>query len=330
MFTRARNFCFTLNSPEPAEYEFWRTLCSSQRARDAVQCVYVIYQEEQTQRTEGIVIPWHSATGNELERTIMGRVLGVKHLQGYVELSRAIRLAGIKLRFGPRAHYEKRRGTQAQCIAYCKKEETRLQGGASGEGGEAKLLGKDKLSVVTAELQLGKNLSTLSHDYPQTFIKRGPQIIAYALSQLPDRDEAPKIYILYGKTGTGKTAEAHKRWPEAFWVPRPKKGGWWWYGYTGQKCIALDEWRKGLCSFGTALELFDRYAMTVQCKGACMKMLATTIVVTTNIDPMQWYPGIPWDDKAPLRRRLHDFTEIWDVEDDSTWDDFKYTVRTQL
>lgn len=326
MFTRARNFCFTLNNPTELERVFWTSLADSERARNQVQATYVVYQEER--HDTPMVLPWTSTSGNTLERTITTR--GTPHLQGYVELSRAIRLAGIKRRFGQRCHFERRRGTQAQCVAYCQKEDTRLTGGDAGEGGELKRLGKDKLSVVAALLQEGADVSTLSHDYAATFIKYGAKITTYALSQMPDRNEAPSIIILYGKSGTGKTAEARKRWPDAYWVPRPQKGGWWWTNYMGEKTILLDEWRKGLCAFGFCLILLDRYACTVQQKGACMKMLATTIIITTNVDPIRWYPGMTWEDREPLRRRIRDFAEIWDVDEDSKWDDFQYTVRETI
>ncbi len=322
MFTRSRNFVFTLNNPTFDEYAFWEELCSSERARNKVQCSYCVYQEERHD------VLRHPERGPYSRGQ---RVLGTKHLQGYVECTRAIRLAGIKRRFGPRCHFEQRRGTQSQAILYCQKEETRLAGGATGEGGEPKKLGKDKLSFVAAKVKEGKeSISSLSIDYPGTFIKFGPKIVSYALNLKPHRDEAPKIFILFGKTGTGKTAVAHKKWPNCFWIPHPQKGGWWWTNYQGEKCVGIDEMRNGIMQYSTCLKFFDRYEMTVQVKGTCMKMLGTTIIITTNIDPIRWYPGLTWEAREPLRRRLHDFAKIWDVEDDSTWDDFKYTVRNPI
>ncbi len=328
---RIRNFIFTLNNPEESEREFWQNLADNQRTRDRLQVKYVVYQEERHD-TEEEIIDFTSITGNSGTRTEL--TLGTPHLQGYVELTRAIRLAGIKLRFGSRVHYEKRRGSQAQCIAYCTKTETRLAGGDAGEGGEAKKLGKDKLSVVAAIIKEegAKNvdITSLSHDYASTFIKYGSKITSYILSQLPDREGPPKIIILFGKTGTGKSAYAKEKHSDAYWVPRPQKGGWWWFNYKGQQWIVLDDWRKGFCSYADALRLFDRYSMTVQMKEACMKMVTTNILITTNVDPMQWYPGLSYEEKAPLRRRLHDFAEIRDVPDTATWNNFSWVLRAPM
>ncbi len=59
-------------------------------------------------------------------------------------------------------------------------------------------------------------------------------------------------------------------------------------------------------------------------------MVATTIIFTTNTDPIEWYPNIPYENKTALRRRLRDFATIYDFADDSTWDNIKYTIRATI
>ncbi len=314
--SRIRNFVFTQNNPDAADYEFWTNLATTQRQRDRVQVGYVVFQTEQG-------LGRYDSSGQHRPGTI--------HIQGYVELTRAIRLNGIRRRFPDGIHIEQRRGTQAQAIAYCKKEETRVESGITGEGGEAKKLGKDKLSVVAEVIKQGGDLSTIAHDYPVSSIKYGAKIVKWALDLKGGRDgeTAPSIIILYGSTGTGKSNFAREKYPGAFWVPAPKKGGWWWTNYMGQTVVILDEFRDSV-PFREILRLFDRYPYTVQVKGVCMNCLATTIVVTTNKDPMQWYNGMSWESKAPLRRRFHDYAKIYDVADDSKWDDFKYVIRDQV
>ena len=73
----------------------------------------------------------------------------------------------------------------------------------------------------------------------------------------------PEVIIYYGKTGTGKSASALQEWPNAYWVPWPKKGGWWWPFYSGEDTIILDEWRHQV-SYDEILRLLDRYPFTVQ------------------------------------------------------------------
>ncbi len=309
--TRIRNFCFTLNNPEENEIDFWSNLCNRQRIRDRLHVTYVVFQTERGPpriNNIGITVP------------------GTLHYQGYVELSRAIRMPQLKRTFGERAHIERRRGTQGQAIAYCKKEETRIENALSGEGGDPKKLGKDKLSVVAELIKLGNNLETLQHDYPCTFIQNGASIRSYALQLKGQRHKAPIVHIVYGATGTGKTAWIDNKWPDAYWVPMPRNGGWWWPNYQGQKVAFFDEFANQW-KYHEMLRLLDRYPFDIQEKGGNSNMISETLVFTTNIDPMQWYAGV--QDKTALHRRFRDFATIYDVADDSTWDNFKYTIRVQ-
>ncbi len=296
-FSRGRNFVFTLNNPTTEENFFWQSLLRISDFRNEHNVRYVIFQTER------------SATGTV-------------HLQGYVELNRKYTLTRLRREFGSRTHFERRRGTQAQAIAYAKKEDTRVNGGLAGDGGEAKKLGSDTLSVVAAALKLGSAIKELSEDYPVSFIMHGAKIRSYALNQMGRRMSPPEVIIYYGTTGTGKSATAAKNWPEAYWVPQPRPGGWWWPNYCGEKTVIIDEFANQF-KYHTMLRLLDRYPFDLQEKGSNMQLASNTtrIVFTTNIHPHQWYHNIPYRDKAPLRRRFRDFAKIYTFANDSTWDD---------
>ncbi len=299
---RLRCILGTLNNPTVDEVQFWQKLVTNTQFRQSKQISYVVYQAE------------------------IGHITKVFHYQIYVEFKRAIRMAGIKQRLGPRLHIERRRGTQAQAIAYCTKTDTRAPNGYTGEAGEAKKLGKDTLPTVMAALAEGEELSTVSSDYPCAFVKYGKSIISYSISQKPKRNWVPGCEIYYGKTGTGKTAKANKDYPNAYWIPKPQKGGWWWFNYQGELVVIWDEMRSDI-PFNVCLRFLDRYGFIVQQKGSCMNMIARKIVITTNVDPIEWYPNLSWEKKAPLRRRLRDFCTIYDFESDSTYEDTKWKIR---
>ena len=227
----------------------------------------------------------------------------------------------VKRHFGIRVHFENRKGTQAQAIAYTRKTDTRVVGGLAGDGGEAKKLGKDTVAVVAAALKLGEVLDDLKDDYPVSFILHGAKIRSHALDIMGRRRHAPEVIIYFGRTGTGKSAAVEANWPEAFWVPMPRPGGWWWPRYSGQETIVIDEFANQF-KYHTMLHLIDRHPFDVQEKGSNTQLVDTTrrIVFTTNIHPNQWYHGRPWADKEPLRRRFRDFATIYEFADNSTWD----------
>ncbi len=289
-----RNFVFTLNNPTEENNEFWASLVRLADFRSDKHVRFVVYQ---TERGDG----------------------GTLHLQGYVELDKRMRMAMVRRTFGERGHYEPRRGTQAQARSYVTKEDTRVEDAPRGEGGIPKRLGKDSLQVVSAELKEGKSCEELMHDYPVQFIMHGPKIRSYAMQLKGRRTTAPEVEIYFGKTGTGKSAMAQQKYPDAYWIPNPRKGGWWWPNYCGEEVVVFDEFRHQL-SLDTMLKWLDRYPFDIQEKGNNMNFVSKKIVITTNIHPLQWYPNTEWDVKEPLRRRFKDFCKLTVFEDESTWD----------
>ncbi len=290
---RGRNACWTLNNPTAEETAFWTSLVQLQLFRDEHHVRYVIFQTEISDS-------------------------GTRHFQGYLELNVPMRIGQLKTHFGSRVHFENRRGTQAQAIDYAKKEDTRVVDGLAGQGGEPKKLGKDSIKTVTDAIKSGAPLKELCEDYPGVFINHGSRIREWALNRKPRRMSPPEVIIYYGKTGTGKSAQAAKNWPDAYWVPQPRKGGWWWPNYCGQETVIIDEFANQF-KYHTMLRLLDRYPFDIQEKGNNMQFISKRIVFTTNIHPNQWYHGILYRDKAPLRRRLKDFAKIFTFDDSSTW-----------
>jgi len=79
---------------------------------------YLVYQEEETK-------------------------VGGRHLQGYVHFGTKVAFRTAKKRLGyDHAHLEQARGSPAEASAYCKKEESRVAGGAAFEGGVLPVQGK--------------------------------------------------------------------------------------------------------------------------------------------------------------------------------------------
>lgn len=109
------------------------------------------------------------------------------------------------------------------------------------------------------------------------------------------------VNVFWGVTGSGKSRRAwEEAGPQAYPKdPRTK----FWCGYQGGPNVVIDEFRGGI-DIGHVLRWFDRYPVLVEIKGGATVLRATTIWITSNISPEQWYPGLDPGTQAALLRRL--------------------------
>ena len=120
----------------------------------------------------------------------------------------------------------------------------------------------------------------------------------------------------------------HVKWPE-------NSSTWWWDYYEGGKkddgnesdniedsddedeqplghdTVIMDEFRHNI-SFGRMLSLIDRGPFKIKYHGGMTTMNSHTIVITTNIEPENWYPKKDKEGFSMLRRRFNDFCTIYD------------------
>ena len=97
--SRARNWCFTLNNPSAEELYNLHTILPQAR-----EFRFIVFQLEQ------------------------GLDGATPHVQGYIEFNCQLRLNAAKRLISQRAHLGGEEGSQQQAIAYCEKQETRLEG----------------------------------------------------------------------------------------------------------------------------------------------------------------------------------------------------------
>lgn len=77
-----------------------------------------------------------------------------------------------------------------------------------------------------------------------------------------------------------------------------------WCGYRDQTKVVIDEFR-GAIDIAHLLRWLDRYPVLVEVKGGSRPLLASTIWITSNMDPRTWYPDLDDQTKAALLRRLN-------------------------
>ncbi len=272
---RFRNVCFTWNNPE-GEIDF-----------DLLEMEYLVYQEEISES-------------------------GTYHFQGYCEFKRQMSLNPAKaLLGGATVHLERRRGSQAEAIAYCKKVDTRVAHTDPYEFGEPRSQGKRiDLEGFKDEVLGGKRKRDLVDDH-FAIIARYPKFYEQlTMLNRPARTEQLVVSLLIGDTGLGKTRSVMDKFgvdPDFFVAPL-NNGTMWYDTYDGHSKVLLDDFSGAsshisLCSL---LRLLDRYPVLVPTKGSHTWWLPNEVFVTTNIYPKDWYK---WEGRGEqykaLARRFH-------------------------
>lgn len=259
---------------------------------------------------------------------------GTPHLQGYLvtipnpKNKNGYTLKWLKDNVCPFTHWEPRRGTHEQAVAYCSKVETRLEGpwtrgewsdaaGPSKGGVKGGAVNGSKILAIKKAIDEGSTDPELYEKHFGEMLRYSKGFDRYRMTMKSKfRKWQTKAFVFYGPSGTGKsmaaaeTAEAN--FGEDVYYLDISGDNVWWDGYTGQKCVIIEEFY-GQMKIGYLLKLLDRYPLQVQTKGSYVPFLAEVVFITSNEHPTMWYgkgsaPGepskIPLDVLNALKRRF--------------------------
>lgn len=241
---------------------------------------------------------------------------GTVHYQIYVNFNKVMGLNMVRRAIEPeQAHIAVRQGTKAQCLTYCTKAETRLEGPFwfPNEDSVRKHCGHETgqrtdLNALAEMVRAEWSDAQIAAAAPVHIIKHSKGIDALRLAYAnPGRAGDVIDSVVYvGPSGTGKSYRLRQECPPGvdwFWVSPGK----WFDGYQGQPGLVFDEFRDNWNTYSFMLKLLDLYPFMVERKGAHIQMRATRFRFSTNVHPKAWWnnrPGKPeWRDD-PLRRRL--------------------------
>lgn len=278
-----RNLCFTWNNP-PANVDT--------RIRDWMDThvSYCVYQQEIGEK-------------------------GTPHIQGYLELKKRLTMSSLKSKLGSTIHFENRRGTQAEAIAYCMKEDTRMPGTEPIELGTRKKRANETkgplIRQLKAMIDAGATNKEMWEENFEGMSKHYRAITEYRaeVGGGPQREFLTEFEFHFGKPGSGKTEWVLKKYPGAYWKPPTSEK--WYDDYKDHEVVVFDEF-KGWVPYAELNKLGDSTPYSVQVKGqkGGRQWLAKRLVIISNYLPQKWYN---WDkhDQEALYRRLNRGGGIW-------------------
>lgn len=223
------------------------------------------------------------------------------HLQGYCELQKRTRFNTIK-QYLPRAHIEGRRGTQEQAIVYCHKDGEFKELGEKGEQGRRKDLDK------TREMALDEGMRAVTAICNFQQIKVAEKFLTY--NEEP-REWKPKVYWIWGESGTGKSKMAREICTEDTYTKN--NGTKWWDGYDAHENVIIDDFRESWWELTYMLALLDRYEFQVEIKGGLRQFKPKQIIITSCYSPDTVYDTTENIDQ--LLRRVDDVIFLGNVPD---------------
>ncbi len=220
------------------------------------------------------------------EYLIMGKEVGengTPHLQGYCVFKNRKCLSGAK-KVWPRAHLEIKRGTCAEAINYCKKDDDWDEWGEAPEDiskrnkrkrEEAFALAKEgKIEDIPADMRVRyyHAFKRIQQDYP---IK-------------PKDLKAKHNYWVLAPSQYGKSTYARNRWPDYF-DKAPNK---WFIGYEGQQTVLLDDFGPRQCMYlGWYMKRWaDLFSFPIETKGGGHQVRPKRIVVTSQYTIKNCFP----------------------------------------
>lgn len=222
------------------------------------------------------------------------------HLQGYCEFRKMTTLKQAKSLLGATAHLEKRRGSQAEAISYCSKQDTRIAGPFII--GEKAVQGKrTDLEYAVNALDSGKSVKEIIQEKPN-MLKYINHMQKYkALNESPRNiQDDIQVEVIVGPPGSGKTRSVFEVEPDLYTVPEPNNGSLWFDGYTGQEAVLFDDFY-GQIKYHYLLRLLDRYPLQVAVKGGFTQWKPRRVYITSNKDVHQWYNRPEYE---ALKRRI--------------------------
>lgn len=285
-----RNWCFTLNNPTEEERSFF----SNFQLGDYYN--YMVFQEEKGEN-------------------------GTTHFQGYIETREKQRMSWMQIHFNNRAHFEPRRGTQEEAIAYCKKEDTRVEGGMSGEFGQPKPKGRpqgseERRAAAIDALKKVRKGEIRPRDVDEEILlfpgyPAAEKRALKAIGKGPDRSESFRVFVVNGPTGVGKSYAFHKIAGGDYvgWI-----SGWFTDAENFHRILFLDEFVGG-CKDGIQLhqllDMLDPFPQQLPIKGGFAPAMYDTVFITTNIKPDQWYSAIGPNGEE-IKKRKENLNALYD------------------
>lgn len=277
---------------------------------------YCVYQVEVCPKTKNIHIQGYIEFNSNIKRNTLVEICGGSKLRFFKRNGRADQARHYCMCPGSECgedHISKdHKNYKQDKIIYAPPIEFGTWNGKSGEQGK-----RSDLDTFAEAVRSGKKDWELADQFPKQYLLHSSRIHALRSAVKPTLRDPPKVTVIWGDTGLGKTYQAYSTYPieDIFKIEGKYE---WFNGYQQQPVVIFDEFRSQI-QISYLLQLLDRYPMDVPVKGSFTPWKPVHIYITSNINPDLWYPNVSPASKAALKRRITEVIHMTDpnvVKDD--------------
>jgi len=215
---------------------------------------------------------------------------GTPHVQGYIQLLTKKRFEIVKKLISRRAHIEIAKGSAEQNIKYCSKDGNFFILPTADAKPREKRQRSDILDVKK-KLDDGASLKSIADSNFPIYIRNQKNLQQYKMMVEESRKTIRNIEttILWGDSRTGKTGYVYNNHNinEIFKLDSANKL--WWDGYNGQKILLIDDFYGDWIKYSALLNILDKYPLRCEIKGGFTYANWTTVYITSNKHPSEWY-----------------------------------------
>ena len=221
---------------------------------------------------------------------------GTLHYQGFIKYKRPNRLRYVKETIGfGEPHCEPAEGTDEQCISYCTKADTHVEGPYwypdEATVRTLKQGSRTDLAALATAVKEGKSLREVSEMDPSTYIRNYRGLASYASLQHPAADRGNmKVLCIHGPPGIGKSHWVYRTLNQPVYSPVITESGTVWFDcYAYEDVVLLDDYT-GQLPYAIFNRILDPYPYNAPVKGGFVAACWHYVIVLTNVDPKDWYP----------------------------------------
>lgn len=127
-------------------------------------------------------------------------------------------------------------------------------------------------------------------------------IADYRSCKTPERTTPLEVFLFYGEPGSGKSQFAHQQLGKQLYKLPVSDSMWLTPAICGKKNILIDEFKaKATTRLANLLQMLDEYPIEFQSKGSFRWFMPDIVVITTNVNPHDWYN---YDRRSKEKRAL--------------------------